>query len=187
MQRRCNSEVTQIDDELLVIRCQLGERRAFDALIARWAAPIAAYARRVSQDEEAAAELTQDIWMRVFRGIDRLREAQRFRSWLFGIAHRAFADTLRKRYAALPAAEGDLDQVADEGALADHADLDRVERGLARIPPIEREILTLFYLQELSIEEAAEALSIAPGTVKSRLHRARRLLRLEFEKEGETP
>lgn len=187
MQRRCNSEVTQIDDELLVIRCQLGERRAFDALIARWAAPIAAYARRVSQDDEAAAELTQDIWLRVFRGIDRLREARRFRSWLFGIAHRAFADTLRRRYAAPPIAEADLDQVADEEALEDHADLERVERGLVRLAPVEREILTLFYLQELSIEEAAEALSIAPGTVKSRLHRARRLLRLEFEKEGETP
>jgi RNA polymerase sigma-70 factor (ECF subfamily) len=58
-----------------------------------------------------------------------------------------------------------------------------MERGLARLPPVEREILTLFYLQELTIEETAAALSIPPGTVKSRLHRARRLLRLELEKE----
>ena len=186
MQRSSKSETAQIDDELLVIRCQLGERRAFDELIGRWAAPLAAYAGRVSQDDDAAAELTQDIWLRVFRGIDRLRDAQRFRSWLFGIAHRAFADSLRGRYAALPAAESDVDQVADEGAQADHADLDQIEHGLARLPPVEREILTLFYLQELSIEETAEALSIALGTVKSRLHRARRLLRHEFEKEGET-
>jgi RNA polymerase sigma factor (sigma-70 family) len=58
-----------------------------------------------------------------------------------------------------------------------------MERGLARLPPVEREILTLFYLQELTVEETAGALSIPPGTVKSRLHRARRLLRRELEKE----
>lgn len=186
MQQRSTSEAAQIDDELLVIRCQLGERRAFDALVARWAAPIAGYARRVSQDDDAAAELTQDIWLRVFRGMDRLRDAQRFRSWLFGIAHRAFIDGPRKRYKTLPVADGDWDRVADEEVMT-HLDLDRVERGLARLPPVEREILTLFYLQELSIDEAAEALSIAPGTVKSRLHRARHMLRHEFEKQGEAP
>lgn len=171
-------------DELLVLRCQLGERAAFDALIARWAAPVAAHARRVTQDDDAAAELAQDIWLRVFRGLDRLREPQRFRSWLFGIAHRAFADSLRRRYAALA--------IADAGELAEapepeHADIELVERGLVRLPPVEREILTLFYLQELSIAEVAEALGIAPGTVKSRLHRARHQLRHQLETQGELP
>jgi len=187
MQRPCANEQMQIDDELLVIRCQLGERQAFDALIARWAVPIADYARRVSENGDAAAELTQDIWLRAFRGIGRLRDARRFRAWLFGIAHRAFADTLRRRYATLPASGSDLEQVADEGIVEDHDDLDRMERGMERLPPVEREILTLFYLQELSIDETASVLSIAPGTVKSRLHRARRMLRHELEKEGELP
>jgi RNA polymerase sigma factor (sigma-70 family) len=168
-------------DEALVIRCQLGDRAAFDALIARWAAPIAAYARRVAQDSDAAAELTQDIWLRTFRGIDRLRDPRRFRSWLFGIAHRAFADSLRRRYAALAIVSTDTADLA-EPPEPDHADLDLVEHGLTRLPPIEREILTLFYLQELSIAEVADALAIAPGTVKSRLHRARLLLRHELEK-----
>ncbi|HEY0624329.1 RNA polymerase sigma factor [Sphingomonas sp.] len=171
------------DDELLVIRCQLGERAAFDALVARWAAPVAAHARRVTQDGDAAAELTQDIWLRVFRGLGRLRDPQRFRSWLFGIAHRAFADSLRRRYAAPPLAGEDADTLIDE-MVPDHENVDRIERGLARLPPVEREILTLFYLQELSIGEIAEALAIAQGTVKSRLHRARKLLRDAFQ-EGE--
>lgn len=171
------------DDELLVIRCQLGDRAAFDVLIARWAAPVATYARRVTQDGDEAAELTQDIWLRTFRGLDRLRDPQRFRSWLFGIAHRAFADRLRRRYAAPQLAGEDADTLIGETA-PDHENLDLVERGLERLPPVEREILTLFYLQELAIAEIAEALSIAPGTVKSRLHRARHLLR-DVVKEGE--
>lgn len=182
--QQAHSKDRDTDDERLVIQCQLGERGAFDALIARWATPLAAYARRVTQDSDAAAELTQDIWLRIFRGIGRLRDPHRFRSWLFGIAHRAFADSLRHRYKALPLAERDADTLIDEAAPA-HENLDLVEHGLARLAPVEREILTLFYLQELSIAEIAEALSIAPGTVKSRLHRARHLLREEFDKEGE--
>ncbi|WP_423604756.1 RNA polymerase sigma factor [Sphingomonas sp. MS122] len=181
--QRSHDKGREAADELLVIRCQLGDRAAFDALIARWAAPLAAYARRVTQDGDAAAELTQDIWLRTFRGIGRLRDPQRFRSWLFGIAHRAFADSLRQRYATLPLAAEDADALADE--TMDHENLDLVERSLARLPPVEREILTLFYLQELPIADIAEALAIAPGTVKSRLHRARHLLRDLFEEDGE--
>lgn len=183
MQRPQDNGQDTAADELIVIRCQLGDRAAFDALIARWAAPVAAYARRVTQDGDAAAELTQDIWLRTFRGLGRLRDPQRFRSWLFGIAHRAFADSLRRRYAGLPLADEDADALVDE--TADHENLDLVERGLARLPPVEREILTLFYLQDLPIAEIAEALSIASGTVKSRLHRARHLLRDVLEEEGE--
>lgn len=185
MRRTGANEETQIDDALLVVRCQLGERRAFDELIARWAAPVAGYARRVSEDGDAAAELTQDIWLRVLRGIDRLHDPRRFRAWLFGIAHRAFVDALRRRYKALLLPGEDYDQVADEGEPDDAVDLERMERGLARLPSVEREILTLFYLHELTIEETAGVLSIAPGTVKSRLHRARRLLRRELEEQGD--
>lgn len=183
MRRAGASEEGQIDDALLVIRCQLGERRAFDALIARWAAPVASYARRVSESDDAAAELTQDIWLRVLRGIDRLHDPERFRAWLFGIAHRAFVDALRRRYRMLPSLDDDVGQVADEEVPEEDEDFERMERGLARLPPVEREILTLFYLHELTIEETAGALAIPPGTVKSRLHRARRLLRCELEKE----
>lgn len=184
MRRSDEHALKAIDDELLVIRCQLGDRSAFDALIARWAAPLAAHARRVCQDADAAAELTQDIWLRAFRGIARLRDPQRFRAWLFGIAHRAFADSLRQRYTALPLA-GDESPAQIDPAAPAYEDLDLVERGLTRLPPVEREILTLFYLQELSIAEIEEALAVAPGTVKSRLHRARHLLRDIFEDEGE--
>ena len=181
MPRSVENEGTRTDDELLVIRCQLGERRAFDELVMRWAAPVANYARRVSKDSEAAAELTQDIWVRVFRGVDRLRDSSRFRPWLFGIAHRAFVDALRSRYRALPPVEDDGDQLA-AAAEESQFDLASVELALARLPPAEREILTLFYLNELTIEETAGALSIPPGTVKSRLHRARRSARLELKK-----
>lgn len=176
-------------DECLVIRCQLGERAAFDALIARWAGPVARYARRVTGDADRGAELTQDIWLRAIRGIGRLHDGRRLRPWLFGIAHRAFIDTLRHRYATPPfvdLAEEDIAAVAadDDAALRD--DLDALDHHLAALPPVEREVLSLFYLDALSIAQLAEVLAIPPGTVKSRLFRAKRLLRHHFE-QGDLP
>ncbi|MGF7150443.1 RNA polymerase sigma-70 factor (ECF subfamily) [Sphingomonas zeicaulis] len=171
-------------DELLVIRCQLGERAAFDALTARWAGPIARYARRVTGDADRGAELTQDIWLRVIRGIGRLRDGRRLRPWLFGIAHRAFIDTLRHRYAAPPLVEFAEEEIAgiateDDSALRD--DLEALDHHLAALPPAEREALSLFYFDALSIAQLAEVLAIPPGTVKSRLFRARQMLRHHFE------
>ncbi len=173
-----------IADELLVVRCQLGERDAFDALVRRWAGPVSGYARRVTGDADTAAELTQDIWLRVVRGIGRIEDTRRFRSWLFGVAHRAFADQLRRKYrAAMPLpAEDDIAE-ADDGEAA--FDVAAIERGLARLAPVEREILTLFYLEELAIDEVATATAIPTGTVKSRLHRARKHLRRELDLHGD--
>lgn len=161
-----------------MVRCQLGERDAFDVLIARWHGPLWLYARRMTDSDDAAHDVTQDVWVRVLRGLPGLRDAARLRAWLFGIARRALMDWLRVRYAepqagdvdpdSLAAADDDRDGAADEAALL--ADL-------AALPVVEREVLTLFYLRELSLAEVAELLAVPVGTVKSRLHRARRMLR----------
>jgi RNA polymerase sigma factor (sigma-70 family) len=165
-------------DTLLAVRCQLGERAAFDDLIRRWALPLRRYVQRVVGDSESADELVQDIWLGVLQGIGRLQDPGRFRSWLFGIAHRRLMDRLRGRYGAPASGSNAADEIA-----ADLPDPDRsleareLERGLQRLPPFEREVLSLFYLEELSLAEVAQVLAIPVGTVKSRLFRARNLLR----------
>lgn len=174
-------------DELLAIRCQLGERDAFDALIARWHEPVWRYLRGLAGADEAAADLSQDTWLRVLRGIPALRDPARFRAWLFGIARRAAMDRLRRRYArridenveleSLPAAEpGDAENLETE--------LAALERGMDALPLRERETLALFYLRELTIDDIAALLDIPPGTVKSRLFRARELLRQQLHTQG---
>lgn len=176
--------MTDAHDELLAIRCQLGERPALDELIDRYANRLRGYVRRVAASEAEADDLVQDIWLRVLRGLPGLRDPARLRSWLFGIAHRVLIDRLRSRYAA-------PDEVVDETAesrLADAADLqqlhvdrDQVERGMAVLTPPDREAVWLFYFERLTIEEIAEAASVPPGTVKSRLHRARQQMREALE------
>jgi len=94
-------------------------------------------------------------------------------------------DRLREQYSGPLAAGEALDEFA-----ADLPDPDRdleareLERGLQRLPAFEREVLSLFYLEELSLAEVAQVLAIPVGTVKSRLFRARKLLRLEITGES---
>jgi RNA polymerase sigma factor (sigma-70 family) len=165
-------------DQLLVVRCQLGERAAFDDLIRRWSGPLHRYALKLTNDPVLAGDLTQDIWLRVIQGLGKLREAAQFRAWLFAIAHRTFMDRLRAHYATPVDTGMALDDfVAAEDIAADPIMERALATGMATLPLIEREVVTLFYLEELSLAEIAQVLSIPSGTVKSRLFRARTLLR----------
>jgi RNA polymerase sigma-70 factor (ECF subfamily) len=172
-------------DEWLVVRCQLGERDAFDELIARWHPQLRRYVLRLTGDADAAADVLQEIWLRVIRGLARLREAGRFRAWLFGIARRVLMDRLRVRYAEPPMTSlepGEFEEPAVEDE--DAEDLASLQTGLDRLPLPEREVLVLFYLQELSLADIAEIAAIPVGTVKSRLYRARKLLRRQLAGNG---
>lgn len=172
-------------DELLAVRCQLGERAAFDELIARWHEPLWRYLRRLAGNDDAARDLAQDTWLRVLRGIARLRSPEKLRAWLFGIARRVAMDRLRVSYARPSQADVVIDDLpADEPDVNLEAEIATLEEQLANLPIVEREILTLFYLQELSLQEIAELVGIPQGTVKSRLFRARKLLRGELQKAG---
>jgi RNA polymerase sigma factor (sigma-70 family) len=173
-------------DAWLAVRCQLGEREAFDALIDRWHGPLWTYARRLTGSDDAAHEVVQDAWLRILRGLPGLRDATRLRPWLFGITRRTLMDRLRGQYVAPRPSDVDPDTLPAEdsgvfsgsgvvsGSGVDEAVL---LAGLAGLPVVEREVLTLFYLRELSMVEVAELVEVPVGTVKSRLHRARRMLR----------
>lgn len=176
-----------LEDEWIAVRCQLGERAAFDELIRRWHGPIEQYVRHLSGDD-AAQDIVQDIWLRVLHGIGRLRDPAKLRAWLFGIAHRTWVDTLRRKYAVVIAdiEEADRHEPPDPMVPEElEQELAALEHELSRLPAVEREALTLFYLRELSLHEIAQALAIPIGTVKSRLYRARRMLRRELDRTGD--
>jgi RNA polymerase sigma-70 factor (ECF subfamily) len=163
-------------DQLLVVRCQLGERDAFEELIRAWSPPLLRHAQRVAGGD-GADDIVQEVWLRALRGIPRLREGAKLRPWLFGIAHRVMMDRLRVLYVE----RGALDELAEA---PDEEELDcpepmfeLLETELARLPIIERETLTLFYLEDLPLQQVAEVQNVPVGTVKSRLFRARAFLR----------
>ncbi|MEV4410337.1 sigma-70 family RNA polymerase sigma factor [Catellatospora sp. NPDC049609] len=167
-------------DELLVVRAQLGERDALAELVGRWRLPVWTYVRRML-DAERADDVAQEVWLAVVRGLPRLREPDRFTPWLFTIARRSVADRLRGEYA-----DRSEQLVSDGTTVADpvEAMVDRavLVGALAALPVPEREVLVLFHLEDLSLADCAQICGVPVGTVKSRLNRARRMLREHLER-----
>ncbi|MEV1174752.1 sigma-70 family RNA polymerase sigma factor [Nonomuraea sp. NPDC049784] len=172
-------------DELLVVRAQLGERAALAELVARWRVPVWTYVRRML-DAERADDVSQEVWLAVVRGLPRLREPGRFAPWLFTIVRRSVIDRLRSQYAGEEEglAQGDIAVDDPVEAMVDRAEL---VSALSALPVLEREVLVLFYLEDLPVEDCAQICQIPAGTVKSRLNRARRLLREHLEEKGYRP
>ena len=173
------------EDELLVVRCQLGERTALEELTRRWHGPLWNYVRRLTRSEDEARDVAQDAWLRILRGVGRLQDGRKLRPWLFGITRRALMDRLRQRYA--QSVEDELDERALELPQAPddpEPPLAALEEGLSQLPLLEQEVLTLVYLREMSLAEVSEVLDVPVGTVKSRLFRARHLLRQALRTKG---
>jgi RNA polymerase sigma-70 factor (ECF subfamily) len=135
--------------------------------------------------DDDADEVVQDVWLRVVRGLPKLQEPARIRAWVFGIARRVLMDRLRARYTSPTIADIELDTIGHAPAEDDDLRLriGEMEAALAALPVIERDVLALFYLDELSIAEVAAVAGVPVGTVKSRLFRARQLLRASMNQD----
>ncbi|MFG2039452.1 RNA polymerase sigma factor [Dactylosporangium sp. NPDC048998] len=167
-------------DELLVVRCQLGEREAFAELIRAWHPAIERYVGRMLTGPDD--DVVQEVWLAVFKGLPRLRQPDRFAPWLFGIARRAVMNRLRDVYARPePELVGDVPGADEAEAVVDRETLGGV---LAALPAREREVLLLFYLEDLPLDVCAQICAVPVGTIKSRLNRARKLLRRELARKG---
>lgn len=177
------------ENELLAIRCQLGERVAFDEVVDRWHRPLWSYIRRIADRDDVAEELVQETWLRILRGIVKLREPARLVEWMFGIAHRVLMDRLREKYRRAAVFDGAVEASLQElPALSDEdgrEDLEQLFHEIDRLPLPQQELVTLYYLDELTVDEVGRVLDVPAGTVKSRLFQIRKTLRQTLSvKEG---
>jgi len=169
-----------IRQALLVVRCQLREEDALDDLVGLWHQRLWRYTRTLVPSDEAANEAIQNVWLRILRGLPALRAPELFPSWAYRIAYRAAMDQLRMKYA--DALKEPLEDDVDGGRnteveLERKLDVEKLYVALAELPLMERNVLSLFYLEELSLVEISGVVDAPVGTVKSRLFRARRMLR----------
>jgi RNA polymerase sigma-70 factor (ECF subfamily) len=171
--------------ELLVLRCQQGQKEAFEELVRSWEKRLFFYVRRLVDDEQDAWQMLQQTWVKVLRGIKKLRQPRKLPAWLYGIAHNTAIDHLRTKHSEQVLIEdnADVSNIEDCNSTLIFDDVEQVYYGLGRISLPHREVLTLFFLQDLSTDEIAQVLGISIGTVKSRLYYAKRALKAILEKE----
>jgi len=175
---------SNIDDSHLVLRARGGDRLAFEALVRLHADRLHAVVRRLVDDPHEAEEVTQEAFLRAWRSISKFHGDSQFFTWLYRIgvneAHRRTArSSARGRVASL---DEQLTEPADPrpgpDRLAEHSDLRRaLEHAIRDLPADQRAPLVLRDVEGLSTSEAAAILGLREAAFKSRLHRARLIVR----------
>jgi RNA polymerase sigma-70 factor (ECF subfamily) len=172
-------------DDRLVQQTLAGDLQAYGALVDRHRKRVYNLAYRMLGDPERAEDAAQEAFIRAYRGLRTYRPNGRFTSWLLATASHVCIDRLRRRpFAALSIDEPGVKPVPAEGAdsspsasYARSETQEAVHRALGRLPANQRLAIALVHLQGLSYEEAAEAMGVPVGTVKSHAHRARNTLK----------
>ena len=183
-------------DVELVERHRCGDLHAFDEVYDRFGEMVFNLALRLAGNREEAADLTQEIFLRIYRHLGGFGGRSTLKTWVFRIAVNHCRDRLSRHHPVMQSIDADVEEggipLADPARgpeeLAVAADEGRrVMAGLARIPQVFREAVVLRDLEGLSYEEIAEVLGVRVGTVRSRIARGREQLRLLLEKDYETP
>jgi len=151
----------------------------FEQLFRDYQQPILNYVYRLVGDGARAEDLTQEVFVKAYRGLSRLPVDANHRAWLYRIATNASYDYLRRRRLVkwLPLRE--RDRVTDTFGGLEHVSTqqDEVQRTLAKLPPHDRAVLILYSVDGYSTAEIGEILGTTPGAVKTRLFRARERFR----------
>ncbi len=184
------------DESRLVRRCLRGDEQAFSELVDRYKVMVYSIVARVVQDSEVAEDLAQEAFLRIYRGLAGFRGESKLSTWIYKNAYRVCLEELERPHRRQNIAS--LDEVLEEGvnpsaagsAYAVDAEFDRVDQSefvdhwLGTLPPHYRMAITLYYLGDRSYSEIAEVMGIPMGTVKTCLHRAKRVLRDRMMREG---
>lgn len=174
------------EEYLLIERCQAGDRIAFEELFYMYRDDVFRFSYLVVRDTSLAQDVVQEAFLKVFRSIGKFQFRSSFKSWLYRVAVNEAITILRRRKLKEdlePSPDASRSQVfASRDWQPEEAVLESEERRLLRwaigqLDPVHRSVVVLKYFHEFSDTEIASVIGCPPGTVKSRLHRARELLR----------
>ncbi len=182
-----------VDENQLIVRCQTGDRDAFEELFYLYREDVFRFSYLVVRDAVLAQDVVQEAFLKVFRSSDKFQFRSSFKSWLYRIVVNEAITILRRRKL-----KEDLDPAPDAGkgqdarnrardsqpeeAALQSEERDMVHWAIGQLDPIHRSVVVLKYYHDFSDSEIATVVGCPLGTVKSRLHRARELLRHELSR-----
>jgi RNA polymerase sigma-70 factor (ECF subfamily) len=185
-----------MSDGELVRQTLAGQTEAYAELVRRWTGRVMALCHARLRRADAAEDLAQEALLRGFRALATLAEPEKFGAWLCGIAVRACLDWLKARqrtqipFSAL-APDGNPDQfLGSQQATADDAlehaeELQQLMAEVEALPDEFREVVMLYYYEDVTYRDLAQLLGVSTATINARLTRARALLRERLGKKIE--
>jgi len=176
----------------LVEKARLHDRSAWDCLLKHFQMALFAYCSELLSSRDDALDAVQQCFIKAVKYLPSLRENTKFSSWLYGIARQECFDTLRRRgrqqkaLRIFPVAVYPSSSHTCPLETATKAeDAQQVINYLRQLESDLREPVTLYYLEDFSVAQIADVMQLPQGTVKSRLHRARQILKTKMEEANE--
>ncbi len=184
-----NSNTEGLSDEELAKLVQKGETDKFGVLMERYQAKLFRYGRKFLYDSDNIEDVVQEVFIKTYQNINSFDTSQRFSPWIYRIAHNTYVNAIKKSSIG-PTYLVDFDALVSHTVVDDPIVREKeqkemkevVDRGLSLIEPKYREILVLYFIEELSYKEISDILRIPIGTVGVRIMRAKEILRGEMEK-----
>jgi RNA polymerase sigma-70 factor (ECF subfamily) len=177
-----------IDDQNLVKRAQRSDQEAFATLVTRHQRYVYNLAYRLLGDTHEAQDLTQEAFLRVWRGLGNFRGEAKFTTWLYRIVTNLCYNRLPGLRRQLSQTDVDsLDTLTVPADIDPPATIEAIEwrellhKQIAALPAKYQLVITLFYLQEFNYQEIANVLNLPLGTVKTHLFRARERLKCQIQ------
>lgn len=176
----------ELSDVALVQACLTGDNSAYDELVARYQKRVYNYCYRMLGNAEDASDAVQETFLRAYVALSGFRLGARLEPWLYRIAHNVCVDMLRARCRVNHASVEEETQAGrepvDNGTSviekAEHGDLaDMLQSAISDLPDMYRAVIVMKHFMQMDVKDISIALGIPQGTVKARLHRARRILR----------
>jgi RNA polymerase sigma factor (sigma-70 family) len=182
-----------VDEALLVTRSQAGDAGAFADLFERYHAKTYRIAFAIARNRQLAEDITQEAFVQAFRAIGNIRPGEPFGPWFYRLVVRQARRMARPFGQILISLEAWRERGLETADPAASVQIDQMEtkeqvwRAMASLSHLHREVLVLRYFADLTEEQVAQATETSPGTVKSRLHHARRLLAERLRRQEAPP
>ncbi len=176
------NKAAKLIEQVLLLRCQIGDKDAFTELIERYERSLRYFINRLLDNSELTEDIFQDTWLTVIRRIHGLREIDSFPAWLYRIArNKVYQQFRKKRNVSVLDENIAVEDNADDEVFSPE-DAAKVHRCLKELPPEYREVLMLRFLEQMSYQQISQVLNCKLGTVRSRLYYAKIALKKELEK-----
>lgn len=184
-----NTDISTLSDEQLARMVQDGDTDKFGVLMERYQAKLFRYGKKFLSDRDNIEDVVQDVFIKTYQNINSFDVSQRFSPWIYRIAHNTYINAIKKSITG-PLYLFDFDTIISHTVVEDPIVREReqqeikeiADKGLSLIEAKYREILILYYIEELSYKEISEILHIPIGTVGVRIMRAKEVLRSAMDK-----
>ena len=174
------------DDYFYIQRIKAGDMRAFSGIVSKYQSKLLTIILKIVGNREDAEDITQEVFIKVFKSLEQFKGDAEFSTWLYRVAYNTTLSELRKRkFTFVPIDDKFLTENEAVSENIDEMDtkhrLACLDAALKRLSPDDAFLITLYYLEEQSIDEISRISNLSGSNVKVRLHRIRKKLAAEIQ------